>query len=478
MSIFCLPEIWLAAWSVILLLGDAFIRPKTAFVGWLTIVGVIAVGTLTFLCPAHQSTLFFSDFYLLDGMARFFKLFFLITTAVVLFIDLKATPSALSIPSEYYILPLFVACGLMLLASAVDLILVFVALELVTITFYILVARPRTSPLALEAGVKYLIMGALASGFMVMGIAYVFGLVGSTQFLEIQNALQSPTPPEGLLGIGFGVGLILIGLGFKIVMFPFHVWAPDVYQGAPTSVTAFLSVGSKAAGFVVLVRTFVQAFGGAHGPVGGAFEWVIAVAAAASLVLGNLAAIPQRNFKRMLAYSSIGHSGFILLGILAFWNSRSGLVVVGIYLITYLLATLIAFLAFALASEQTQSDQIHALAGLWHRSPLLAAAIALSLISLAGIPPLVGFMGKLGIFLAAWESQWYALFWVGVGAAVAGLFYYLSVVKTMFFSEPLDASPVQICVSSKLVLSVALVLLVVLGLWAEGLAWLVQGILS
>lgn len=464
------PEILLVVLASVLLLIEAFAKPCPRCLGFLALGGVLVTLVVTLFTPVKPDDFYYwHNLYAWDRAAQFFKIFFLATTALVTWISLAADEESLPNRGEFFIFPLFTAAGLCLLASAVDFMVLFVALETVTISFYILVAYQRRNVIALEAGVKYLILGALSSGFLVMGIAYVFGITGSTHFVEIGRIIGlGPVP----LGLQFGLILILAGLGFKVASVPFHLWAPDVYQGAPTSITAFLSVGSKAAGFVLLMRVLFTAFGSPA--INGTWVAVLAVLAGASMLLGNLAAIPQRNLKRLLAYSSIGHSGFMLIGVIAQAKVPGLAISVLIYLITYLLANIAAFLVIAVASKTLKGEQIHQYAGLWQRSPILAASLAVALVSLAGIPPTVGFIGKLSIFGAAWQCGYYGLFWIGVVSAIAGLYYYLGVVKSMFWSEPLDgtAIPVATCTKGLLLLLTALTLL--FGFWSQGLMSLVQ----
>ena len=373
----------------------------------------------------------------------------------------------------------------MLLASANDFMLLFIALELVTISFYILVAYQRRNIVALEAGVKYLILGGLSSAFLVMGIAYIFGLTGYTRFdLILHNFHHHNTLATG---VGFGLLLVLTGIGFKIAMVPFHSWAPDVYEGAPNSITAFLSVGSKAGGLIILMRIVLGIF---DYPAAAAI-WIplLSFGAICSLVLGNLAAIPQRNLKRMLGYSSIGHTGFILVAVIGASVTLGGLgtintstddaltgqVAVTVYLVSYLLATFTAFIVLAILDRRLPGLEIHHLAGLSQRSPLLAAAFALSLVSLAGVPPLSGFVAKALVVLVAWNRGLYTLLFFTIFAAVAALYYYLGPIKAMYWSEPLDESPIRLNRTTTAVLAILIVLLIGTGFCAQSIAELVNG---
>ena len=372
----------------------------------------------------------------------------------------------------------------MLLASANDFMLLFVALELVTISFYILVAYQRRSPVALEAGVKYLILGALSSAFLVMGVAYIFGLTGTTRFDLLWNySISAPHPLTA--GVGFGLLLVLIGIGFKIAMVPFHSWAPDVYEGAPNSITAFLSVGSKAGGLIILMRVVLGVF---DFPAASAV-WIplLTIGAIASLLLGNLAAIPQRNLKRMLGYSSIGHTGFMLVAIigavrLPHRTSQSpdhddvtGQVAVTVYLVSYLLATFAAFIVLAVLERRLPGLEIHHLAGLSQRSPLLAATFA-ARARLHGRRAAAQRLHRQAlVILVAWHRGLYTLLGFAIFAAVAAFYYYLGPIKAMYWSEPLDPTPIRLNRATSGVLIALIVLLIGTGFWAHSMAPLVNG---
>ncbi|MCE0496677.1 MAG: NADH-quinone oxidoreductase subunit N [Methylacidiphilales bacterium] len=467
------PVILLTVWALGLLLAEAFIPLTPRQTAWTALAGLLLTGLLT-LAFDTGPWIFWSGLCKWDGAAKFFNLFFVATAMLVIWMGDEVQEPVSHDGGEFVVLPLFTTIGLMLLAMANDFMLLFVALELVTISFYILVAYQRRNPAALEAGIKYLILGGLSSAFLIMGIAYIFGLTGTTRFdaiaLELQFYLRT--------GVAFGMLLVLIGIGFKIAMVPFHIWAPDVYEGAPNSITAFLSVGSKAGGFIILMRVVLGVFGGPAGV--GIWVPVLSVVAILSLILGNLAAIPQRNLKRLLGYSSIGHTGFILVAVIGavtllpgqssplyITDRITGQIAVSVYLVTYLLATFTAFIVLAVLNRRLPGLEIHHLAGLSQRSPLLAAAFALSLISLAGVPPLSGFVAKLMVILVAWNHGLYTLLFFVIFAAVAALYYYLGPIKAMYWSEPLDETPIRVNLSTTIVLYVLIVLLIGTGFWAQ-----------
>ena len=483
------PEIFLTLWAIALLLVEAFaaISPRRMTALALGGIGFIFIVTLFIGTPAagQSSLLIWSQTAQWDGAAKFFHLFFLAVAAFVIWMGQEVQPAMSQAGSEFAILPLFTTTGLMLLACANDFMLLFVALELVTISFYILVAYRHRSLLALEAGVKYLIMGGLSSAFLVMGIAYIFGVSGATRFDLLVSGLQHD--PHALpAGIGLGLLLVLTGVGFKIAMVPFHSWAPDVYEGAPLSITAFLSVGSKAGGLIILMRIVLGVFAA---PASVAL-WLplLEIGAVASLLLGNLAAIPQRHLKRLMGYSSIGHTGFILVAVIGASNFLPGAMpliysdgalaqmAVAVYLVTYLLATFTGFLVLASLEDHLPGLETHHLAGLAQRSPLLAAAFAMSLISLAGIPPLGGFVAKAMVILIAWDRGLYVLLGFTLFAAVAALYYYLGPIKAMYWSEPLDEAPIPLPRVVHVLLIILIVLLIVSGFWAQSLFLLARGV--
>jgi NADH-quinone oxidoreductase subunit N len=479
------PEILITIWAMVLLLLEAFLDLSPRAVASLALAGLLSTLLIT-LGFDTEPTLFWGGMCRWDGAAKFFHIFFLIVAALVIWMGDEVQAPVAHGGGEFAILPLFTTAGLMLLASANDFMLLFVALELVTISFYILVAYQRRSLVALEAGVKYLILGGLSSAFLVMGVAYIFGLTGHTRFDVIWKLYHFYKYPMGA-GVGFGLIMVLTGVGFKIAMVPFQSWAPDVYEGAPNSITAFLSVGSKAGGLIILMRIVLGVF---DFPAGSAI-WVpiLTVGAIASLLLGNLAAIPQRNLKRMLGYSSIGHSGFILVAIIgaavslhgkyvSFNNDpATGQVAVTVYLVTYLLATFTCFIVLAVLERRLPGLEIHHLAGLSQRSPLLAAAFALALVSLAGVPPLSGFIAKLLVVLVAWHRGLYTLLFFTIFAAVAAFYYYLGPIKAMYWSEPLDETPIRLNRVTSGVLIALIVLLIVTGFWAQSIGDLVNGAL-
>ncbi len=451
-----LPELWLVALGLVLLGVDLYVGPQRKdAVGWVAVAGLVlallpAWGLVGTLVGSGRTV--FAGSYAVDGFAVFFKFIAIIATALVILaaMDYFRGPSAAraqaaspgatatSFEGEVYALLVFTAVGLLLMAASADLILLALAIEFVSLTSYVLAGYMKGNPKSNEAGLKYFLYGAAASATMLYGFSFLYGATGSTNLYDIAGrASQIPAP---ILTVS--LALMLAGFGFKISMVPFHQWTPDVYEGAPTPVAAFLSVASKAAGFAVLLRVLAVAVA----PSG--LDWVrlVAVLAAVSMFLGNLLALPQRNIKRMLAYSSISHAGFILIGVAGFAAGAAfGSTALLVYLFQYVFTNLGAFFVAALIGSRLGSDDIPDYAGLAQRAPALAFLMALFMLSLTGIPPTAGFFAKLAVFGAALERSPDLLWLVGVGVvnSVISLFYYMGVIRAMYLTPAADPSPVR-----------------------------------
>lgn len=464
--------------GIILLMAEAFVPSKNkSWVGLIAAAGLGGILVLTFTAvgpdakpDAAWANWRMWDFYQFDSMARFFKMFALVCTALVVLmaVDYRKVlarytehPKSEHGTGEFYALPVFACAGMMWMASARDLAGAFVALELVTVTFYILVAYMRRNVGSLEAGVKYLILGALSTGFLVYGIAWVYGATGTMNLDVMAVRVAETTNTVPLL---FGVALVMVGLGFKVGAFPMQMWIPDVYQGAPTPVTAFLSVGSKAAGFALLIR-FLEPLLAEGSPVRGQVMTLLLVLASATLLYGNLAAIPQSNFKRLLAYSSIAHAGFLLLALAA--GSAVSATAVSFYLATYLLMTLGVFFILAQVRIQRDGEAVADFNGLGKTNPRLALAMTVLLASLAGVPLTAGFVGKFLVFSAAvGAGLWPGIIIAFIGAA-AGFYYYFKVIRAMWWSQPGDASPVVLPRISGVCVALLVFGVLLFGLWQD-----------
>ncbi len=412
-------------------------------------------------------------FYVADPLAIFFKRFALVATILVLVMSIDYAPVVESaIPGlgkgagvgEFFTLPIFTCAGLMWMVSANDFISIFVSLELVTISFYVMVAYMRRSAQCLEAATKYFILGALSTGFLVYGITWIFGMTGQTSLAAIAEVLPT-VPRENLMALMFGIALVLVALGFKVAAVPFQFWVPDVYQGAPTPVTAFLSVGSKAAGFVVLLRVLEPFF--VLPVLQERLVLVLAVIAGATLIFGNLAALPQKNMKRLLAYSSIGHAGYLLMGVASVGAVMAGSAIT-FYLAAYLLMTFLAFLVLVVVSKVVGGAEIAKFNGLATRSPWLAGAMLVSMISLAGIPFTAGFLGKFLIFEAAVADGQYWLVGIGALTVACGFYYYLQVVRAMYWQPaPDDLPAIPVSLASKISMAALVLAIFVLGVYPQ-----------
>ena len=468
-------EVLVVLLGIVLLMAEAFdgasAKRGIVYAGIAGLLGIL--GATFFIDPAAMNAAApYARFYSADALAIFLKQFALLSTVVVLVMSLEYAPTVeANMPSErrgaglgeFYVLPVFACAGLMWMASAVDFVMIFVSLELVTIAFYILVSYLRRNEASLESGTKYLVLGALSTGFLVYGITWIYGVTG--QFNLAAIAAKLPTLDQAAApALLFGFGLILIALGFKIAAAPFQFWVPDVYQGAPTPVTAFLSVASKAAGFIVLLRV-VQTF-----LVVPALQEkilpLLAVITGATMIFGNLAALPQSNLKRLLAYSSIGHAGYLLLGIVSIGAPFAGTAIV-FYLAAYLLMTLLAFLVMTIVAQVSGGDDIADFNGLNQRSPHLAFALLLAMLSLAGIPLTAGFLGKLFIFECAVEQQHWILVILGVITVAAGFYYYLKVIRAMYWLPPADPAAPEIEVGplAKITIALLCALIIWLGVY-------------
>ncbi len=410
--------------------------------------------------PVHLTLPTAGDNLVMDLPALFFKRFFLAAAVIVLLMSAEFAGRIATGISEFYSLTLFALTGMMFSASAKDFAMLFVSVELITVTFYILTSFQRNRVTSLEAGVKYLILGGLSSAVMVYGIALVYGTAGTMNFAELQAKAMSLS---GQSLFQLGLLMIIAGLAFKIATFPLHIWAPDVYQGSPAPATAFLAVGSKAAGIILLMRVLFSAL-----PPDFVVRWkgLLMAMSAISILYGSLCAIPQRNLKRLLGYSSIANGGYLLLGIAAM--SAAGKAAVLYYLTGYMFTVLAAFTVITVVLRASDIEDISGLAGLNQRSPLLAGAMTLAMVSLAGIPPLAGFFGKFLLLKAAIEqgSSYYWLIGVALVGVVISLYYYFGVIRAIYWSkEPADLSPLTVSLPLKVSLGVCIAGMLYLGVY-------------
>ena len=427
-------------------------------------LGFVLLFSFSSFIDAGVTVTAFKGMYVQDELALFFKRFFLVAAIIVLIMSVEFADRIPTGISEYYALILLALSGMMFAASANDFSLLFVSVELITVTFYVLTSFQRSRLASLEAGVKYLILGALASAFLVFGIALVFGTTGRMNFSELATVATEFSANKIFL---LGLLLVLAGLGFKIAAFPLQIWAPDVYQGAPAPTTAFLAVGSKAAGFVLLLRVLFSAVP----EITAHWTKLLVTISAITILYGSLCAIPQRNLKRLLGYSSIANAGYMLLGVASL--SPAGKSAVLFYLGGYLFTVLAAFTVICLVMRRVEGEDISALAGLNQRSPLLATTMTLAMVSLAGIPPLAGFFGKFLLLKAAVEQgpanhAYYWLVAIAIVGVVISLYYYFGVVRAIYWSkDAADLSPIAISMPIKICLYACVIGIFYLGLFPD-----------
>ena len=447
------------AWILLLLAADLLIpAARKSVLGSLALAGILlSVGVLLWQRPTWVGGTF-QGLFVADAFAGYFKGLFLITAALVVVMTRAFHRHLSSSLGAFYLLLFTALLGMLVLASIHDLLMLFIGLELLTFSLYIMAAYLKTDARSVEAGMKYLILGSVSSGFLVYGIALLYGFAGATGFPAIREALQAgPIPMTARAGLL----LVLAGLGFKVAAVPFHLWVPDVYEGAPTPVVALLSVGSKMAGIVAILRVLYGVFLPLHPLWGG----LLAMLAAATMLYGNLGAIPQTNIKRLLGYSSIGHAGYLLMGLST--GSVLGAQAVGYYLLAYLFSNLAVFFVVIIASEAVGGDAIEHYRGLSKRSPFLAAAMFIGLLSLAGVPPLAGFVGKLLVLLAAADHGVLWLVAVGAVNVAISLYYYLMVVKRMYLDAPAASSPITVGPWERTVLTALVLGILFIGIFQE-----------
>lgn len=446
------PELIILCFGILVIILDLFISNKK-LLGYISILGLcFSMLPLNFYAPRQE---LFSGMIVIDPFAVFFKYVSIAAVILTILLSLDYRPLIKKYAGEYYALLLFLCVGLMLMAASTNLLMIQLAIEFVSITSYILVSFNKKDVRSSEAGLKYFLVGAIASGLMLYGMTFIYGLTGSLDLKGIYSFFNDGTA-DGVIVLVFLV-LLLAGFGFKIAMVPFHWWVPDVYEGAPTPITALLSVGSKAAGFAILLRTFLMAFPGFHSDWSG----ILAPLAVVTMTLGNIVAISQTNIKRLLAYSSIAHAGYILVGVAIGYTPWAKEAIL-IYLVTYYFMNLGAFTIVIFISNALESDDLEDYAGLYKRAPGLAAALAIFLLSLTGIPPLAGFFGKYYLFAATIDAgpdyYWLAIA-IAINSAIAAYYYFL-VIRQMYLVEPKDLTQIARPASLQIALGITLFLTV------------------
>jgi NADH-quinone oxidoreductase subunit N len=470
------PAIMLALFGCAVLLFDFLIFPdprQRKYLVFFVVLGLVFTGGALWRQQAFLSAqgldriTAFGGALTIDGFALFFNWIFLAASLIVALISYKYLDTVGEHHGEYYGLILLANCGMYFLAAGTDLITLFIGLELMALCFYVMVGFLRSDKRSNEAAIKYLLLGSFSSGFLVYGFSVLYGLSGSTKLEDISAALAARGASDPLVLLALAT--TSVGLLFKISAVPFHMWAPDAYEGAPTTITAYLAVGSKAASFAFLMRMFM----GPLLPARSVWEPILAVVAVASMTVGNLAAITQSNVKRLLAYSSISHAGYILLGLIA--GNETGIQGVLVYVLVYTFMTLGAFLVVvALRRKDLLGEDLDDMAGLVHKSPGYAFLMLIFLLSLAGIPPTAGFIGKYYIFLSLIQTGHYVLAVIATLYVAVAIYYYFRIVRSMFVSPLADAAPVQSSFGLRLALVLAGIMTLGIGIYPEPFLSLAQ----
>ena len=454
---YILPELVITAGALLVLIADvALPRERRAALAWITLLVIGA--TLASLAPFTSTHVEVAHGLLaVDRFAIFFNIVFLIAAAITVLISIRYLAVEGASPGEYYFLILCATLGMMVMAGGIDLITIFIGLETMAVSFYILAGFIKPNQRSNEAAVKYFLLGAFSLGILLYGMSLMYGLSGTTNLRVMATSFEAMSGDPRLV---LAVILVVAGVGFKIAAVPFHMWAPDVYEGAPTPITAFLSVGSKAASFAMLIRIFVEGLPAMSADWRLLF-WVLAIV---TMTVGNVAAVTQTNIKRMLAYSSIAHAGYVLIGIVA--GTSRGITATLIYLMIYSFMQLGAFAVITmLRRSDVQGDELKDFSGLAFRAPFAAFAMLLFMLSLGGIPPTAGFMGKFWLFGAAIDAHYYGLALVGVLNSAISLYYYIRIVVFMYLKRDAAGSEPSTSPALAVALAVAVAATLVLGVY-------------
>jgi NADH-quinone oxidoreductase subunit N len=451
------PEIFLALAACAILMLDLLLNEsQRRWTGVWAVAALLITAGLVAQQPVSGRIVALGGLFELDRMAQVLKVVTLLTVAVVFVYSTDYLQRRAILKGEYYVLGLFAALGAMVLTSAASLISLYLGLELMSLCLYAMVAFDRESGIAAESAIKYFVLGSMASGTLLYGMSIVYGVTGSLEIAAIAEAAHNGLGDN--IGLVFGIAFLIVGVGFKFGAVPFHMWIPDVYEGSPTCVTVFIGTASKLAAFALAMRLLPEALGGAHG------DWsqMLVVLAVLSMAIGNIVAIAQSNLKRMLAYSTISHVGFVLLGILS--GTAQGYQAAMFYMISYVIVAAGAFgMILLLARQGFEADKLVDFRGLNARSPWFAGMMAILMFSLAGVPPFIGFWAKLGVIQAVLGVNYTWLAVVAVLFSVVGAFYYLRMVKLMYFDEPTDTAAIGGSLAMRALLSANALLVFALG---------------
>jgi NADH-quinone oxidoreductase subunit N len=451
------PEIFLSLAACAILMLDLLLRDgQRQWTGALAVISLLLTALLTVMQPVSTRVVALGGLFELDRMAQVLKLVTLLTVAVVFVYSTDYLQRRAILKGEYYVLGLFATLGGMVLISAGSLITLYLGLELMSLCLYAMVAFDRESGIAAESAIKYFVLGSMASGTLLYGMSIVYGVTGSLELAEIATAVHNGYSDN--VGLLFGIAFLIVGIGFKLGAVPFHMWIPDVYEGSPTCVTLFIGTASKLAAFALAMRLLPEALAGSQP------DWsqMLVVLSVLSIAIGNIVALAQSNLKRMLAYSTISHIGYILLGLLS--GSAQGYQAAMFYMVSYVIVASGAFgMILLLARQGFEADKLEDFKGLNARSPWFAGMMAILMFSLAGLPPFIGFWAKLGVIQAVLNIDYTWLAVVAVLFSVVGAFYYLRIVKLMYFDDPTDSTVLGGSTLMRAVLSVNALLVFGLG---------------
>jgi len=456
--VYARPEIFLTIAACVLLMLDLLLTEAQR--RWSGVLAVISLGITAVLVvaqPISTKVIALGGLFELDRMAQVLKVVTLLTVAVVFVYSTDYLQRRAILKGEYFVLGLFATLGAMVLISAGSLITLYLGLELMSLCLYAMVAFDRDSGIAAESAIKYFVLGSMASGTLLYGMSIIYGMTGSLQLADIATAVRGGFSAN--LGLVFGIAFLIVGVGFKFGAVPFHMWIPDVYEGSPTCVTVFIGTASKLAAFALAMRLLPEALGASQS------DWsqMLVVLSVLSMAIGNIVAIAQANLKRMLAYSTISHVGYVLLGILS--GTAQGYQAAMFYMISYVIVAAGAFgMILLLARQGFEADKLEDFKGLNARSPWFAGMMAILMFSLAGVPPFIGFWAKLGVIQAVLGVQLTWLAVVAVLFSVVGAYYYLRIVKLMYFDEPSDATVIGGSMLMRTVLSANALLVLGLGI--------------
>ena len=467
-----LPEIFMLSMACVVLIVDLFLNENNRVITYLlSQASLLGAAILTVMLHSNEASLIFNGMYISDSLGDILKVFIYLVTAVVFLYSREYLVERNLFKGEFFVLGLFAVLGMMIMVSAHSMLLVYLGLETLSLSMYAMVALHRDSKESSEAAMKYFILGAIASGMLLYGMSMIYGATGSLDLAEISQFIQQSN--ENNLVLVFGLTFVVIGIAFKLGAVPFHMWMPDVYHGAPTAVTLFIATGPKIAAFAMIIRMLVDGLGGLH------MEWkdMLMMLAILSIVAGNVIAIAQTNIKRMLAYSTISHVGFLLLGIMT--GTAAGNSAALFYILVYSLMSLGGFgMIIMLSRSGFEADKIDDFKGLNERSPWFAGMMLILMFSMAGVPPFVGFYAKLSVLRAVVDVDMVWLAVLAVIFSVIGAFYYLRIIRMMYFERAEDSVPLSNSFDMNAVMSANGLTILALGIYPTSLMALCAAVMT